>query len=88
MGVILYLVFFIVDCAIIGIMELSSFSRFLQFMQAWNNTEIPTCSNYEDQFTLFYIVFVEYDRLYRLVVRAPGYRYRGPGFSCLHYQIF
>jgi hypothetical protein len=28
------------------------------------------------------------DRLCGLVGRAPGYRYRGPGFDSRHYQIF
>ena len=28
------------------------------------------------------------DRLYDLVVRVSGYRYRGPGFDPRRYQIF
>ena len=28
------------------------------------------------------------DRLYGLVVRVSGYRYRGPGFDPRRYQIF
>jgi hypothetical protein len=32
--------------------------------------------------------FVDTDRLCGLVVRVPGYRFRGPGFDSWHYQIF
>ena len=31
---------------------------------------------------------VKFDRLYGLVVRVSGYRYRGAGFDPRRYQIF
>ena len=35
-----------------------------------------------------YVYIPMYDRLCGLVVRASGYRYRGPGFDPRRYQIF
>jgi hypothetical protein len=35
-----------------------------------------------------YVMWKKVDRLCGLVVRVPGYRYRGPGFDSRRYQIF
>jgi len=36
----------------------------------------------------FFVCRIICDRLCGLVVRVPGYRYRGPGFDPRRYQIF
>jgi hypothetical protein len=34
------------------------------------------------------VYIYDIDRLFDLVVRVPGYRFRGPGFDSLWYQFF